>query len=63
MEPNIPSYLPDGALKQCGIHTVAMEATGVYWVRREVASVIVLPRERDKTCCPINSTLRGGMVR
>ena len=30
-------------LEQWGVTQVAMESTGVYWVRREVANVIVLP--------------------
>jgi len=45
-------------LRQCGIQTIAMESTGVYWVRHEVAMQTVAAESHlHATYCSVSSSL------
>ena len=45
-------------LKKCGIQTIAMESTGVYWVRHEVAMQTVAAESHlHATYCSVSSSL------
>ncbi len=57
------SFTPDlhelvNWLKKCNITTVAMESTGVYWVRHEVAmQTVAADSHLHATCCSVSSSL------
>ena len=50
-------------LEKCGVTTVAMESTGVYWVRHEVAmQTVAADSHLHATYCSVSSSLPGHAI-